>query len=304
MEKVAPMSGAEQPVSQETTPEETAAATAAAFEAGFNDDEDNGSRATETPPEPEALAPEPSPTPAPSPAPEYVQVTKEDWDRVSQTAAKITEIEATVGKMRDTTFGKIGGLERTLATLQQQTPSGAAVELSDEDFAEMKAEYPELSELTRNAVNKALGRLKGTGGAPVDTKVIATEVREAVQSEVIDSTLDAILDGDWREEVKKPAYAEWFKTQDAEVQKLGASDKLRDAARLMRKFKAHLDAPAPVATPAPTKAPTPPAAPAAPAQPSMRSRQVAAAMASPRDGGTPPTSKAKTPFEQGFEAED
>jgi hypothetical protein len=282
------MSGAVEEKEQDIT----SAQATAAFEAGFNDEE---GAATVTPPAPSAT---PEPTPAPTPAPEYVQVTREDWDRVNSKAAKVDEIEVNFGKMRDTAFGKIGGLERALAGIQQATPQGAAVEVSATDFAELQEHYPELAEQTVKGLNKVLGKLKGTGGAPVDPKVFdekVSEISRSVTSHVIDATLDAIVDGDWQQEVKSDKFKDWIKAQPADVKTLGESDKLRDASRLMRLYRKHLDTPAP--TPAPSQAP------AAPAQPSMRQRQMAAAVATKGEASAP-APKGKTPFEQGFEEDD
>jgi hypothetical protein len=225
-----------------------------------------------------------------------VQVTREDWDRVSKNAAKVDEIEVTFGKLRDQAFGKIGGLERAFAQIQQATPQGAAVEISAEDFTELKEQYPELAELTLKGLNKAMGKLKGTGGN-VDPKVFeekAGEIRSTVRDEVTDMTLDAILDGDWQQEVRSPKFAEWMNAQTPEVKALAASDKLRDAARLMRLFKVHRDTPAPVPTPAPSPAPTP-----APT-PSPRQQRTTAAVPPRGDGGHPPAPSEEDDFNAGF----
>lgn len=279
----------------------------AAFEQGFNDDED---RATATPPAP---APQPEPeakdAPAPAPAPEYVQVTRQDWERVSTSAAEVDSIKATLGKMPDQIYGTFGRtLDRRLAEIQQATPQGAAVQIEADDFAELKAQYPELADLTLKGLNNALGKMKGTGGNATDPKAFdekAREIRSGITGEVVDATLDSILEADWRDEVYangkdasagfKPKYSEWIAAQPQEIQALGYSDKLRDAARLMRMYRANRDKPAPAAAPTP--------APPAPAQPSMRQRQMAAAVA-PRSEASAPAPKGKTPFEQGWESED
>jgi hypothetical protein len=284
---------AETPVTDDTPEHEERDAD---FDAGFSGTSETS---TETPTPTPAPTPAPTPVPTSAPAPEFVQVTREDWDRVSKNAAKVDEIEATFGKLRDQAFGKIGGLERAFAQIQQATPQGAAVEISAEDFTELKEQYPELAELTLKGLNKAMGKLKGTGGTNVDPKVF-DEKFGAIRDEVTDMTLDAIVDGDWQALVKKPEdgsewqYGNWVATQKPEIQKLAASDKLRDAARLMRLFKAHLDTPAPVPTPAPSPAPTP-----APT-PSPRQQRTTAAVPPRGDGGHPPAPSEEDEFSAGF----
>jgi hypothetical protein len=282
---------------QEATPQQVTAA----FESGFNEDEDGP--ATETPPAATpAPTPAPQPTPAPTPAPEFVQVTRQDWERVTASAAEVETIKATLGKMPDQIYGTMGRtLDRRLADLQQATPQGAAVEVSDEDIAELKGEYPEIGELTGKVLKKVFAKFKGTGKA-VDEKMIDN----VVKNRTIDLTLDSILERDWRKECKTetgftPQFGAWFNAQPAEVQQLANSEGLGDAAKMMRLYKAHLDAPKP--TPAPTPTPTPVPTPAPSAQPSMRSRQMAAAVA-PRGEASAPAPQGKTPFQEGFDAED
>lgn len=289
------MSGAQEQPGNAPAVEESKQAEQAeqSFMAGFAEDEN--AQPTETP----AAAPAPAqPAEAPPPAPEYVQVTKADWDTVSQRAAKIDEIAATLGNRFDQAFGKMGGLERKLAELQTGTPKGETVQVSDEDFAELKEEYPGLSELTVKGLNRMLGKLKGTGS--IDPQAI-----EKAVAPLRDEMLETAFPG-WKEDVKTPDFAAWRKTQGPEVEQLAASDKHADAAKLLRMFYARTKTEAlkPAAAPAATPAPPAPAAPTAPAQPSMRSRQIAAAVALRGDSAAPPSTSGKTPFMAGFDEDD
>jgi hypothetical protein len=321
-----------------TEQEQSAAITASAFASTFDSDDEDDGQPTETPAVPEPTpAPTPTSTPAPTAAPvapEYVQIQRGEWERVSKSAAKIDEIEATFGKIRDQAFGKIGGLERTIAELQKATPQGAAVELTDDDFADMKAQYPELADYTRKAFEKVMGRLKGTGGKPIDAEAITkmvTEQIEPVRRELAGTTLAAVFPT-WKKDVNGEEFGKWIAGQpggslvlvgrtavdaamadensplrkfiatnpESAVARYVSSD-VGDAAALMRDYYGQRQAAAPSPTPAPTAAPKPATTPA---QPSMRSRQMAAAVAPPKDGGSPPPTRAKSPFEQGFEEED
>jgi hypothetical protein len=262
------------------------------FDAGFS------GAATETPAppaEPEKPEPTPAPTPAPEPsAPEFVNLTKEEHERLVSAAGKLDELTGTVNKKFETAFGHVGALRQMIQKLQGETPEGHAVQLDESDFAELKEQYPELADLTLKGLNKVMGKLKGTGGN-VDPKVFeekAGEIRSTVTREVTDMTLDAIVDGDWQQEVNSPKFAEWMKAQTPEVKALAASDKLRDAARLMRLFKAHADAPPPVPTPSPAPTPAP--------TPSPRQQRTTAAVPPRGDGGHAPAPSEDDEFSAGF----
>jgi len=180
-----------------------------------------------------------------APAPEFMQITKSQFDDLM---AKASQVD-TLRSMSDKAFGKIGGIERVLSELKQQ-PQGQPVQLSEDDFAELKGEFPELAELQMKGMQRLLGKLRVP---QVDTSAIEQMVgaqTSNTRSELVDTTLDAIVDGDWKEEVKTDKFAQWINGQGDDVKALGSSDSLRDAAKLMRLFKAHKDAPPPAPTPA------------------------------------------------------
>lgn len=294
------MSGA---VAEQGQPAEAASAPSA-FLAGYDED-DNATQGkpTEESPLPastaDASAPAatPEPSPAPTPAPKFVQVTEDEWNRVQASAARLTEVEATLRKRIDDTHGALGGLNRKLAELQQTTPQGEAVQVDDADFAELATDYPELAALTAKGLNKIIGRLKG--GAGMDPEALEKVVNERIEqarkadrAELIDTTLNAIVDGVWQDEVKTPAYQAWEQSQPQEVKALAVSDKLNDAAKLMRLYAKAKNAPAPAPT-------TPPQA-----GPSTRQRQVAAAVIPRGDGAAAPPPAGKSPFRAGYDDED
>jgi hypothetical protein len=182
---------------------------------------------------PEQVTPAPE-TPA---APEYVQITKEELQGLKAGAAAVEELRATLASQNDKTFGKIGGLERLVKELQSTTPAGEAVELSEEDMAEFAQEYPELANMQRAVLNKALGkiRLRGTGTAegiaPEKLDELVTQRLQPALQEVntqverlVESRLLAKDHPDWREVVdagnpeSKNAYRTWLATQPAAYQ--------------------------------------------------------------------------------------
>lgn len=228
-----------------------------------------------------------------APAPEFVQVTREDFTKLMQRAEEVDNLKSTVQQNADKVFGTIGGIQRILNDLKAQ-PSGQPLQLSEADFAELTAEYPELAALTTKGIQRVLEKLPARTAA-VDPAAIDKVVQErtaTVRTEVIDSHLDAVVEGDWREEVKKPEYAAWIEKQPDEVQALGASESLRDAAKLMRLYKAHRDTPpAPPAQTQPAQQPSP-----------TRSRVIAAAVAPKGAGVTPVRPSEDDDFESGFKS--
>lgn len=233
-----------------------------------------GNAPTETPvatPEP-TPAPSPEPTPAPTEAPKYVQITREEWNATKSIAARVEEINAQMGKGFDKAFGKLGSFEDLLKKLQTETPAGKPVEVSDEDFAELKEQYPELAEVQIKGLNKVLSRFKGTADQESIDKLIQPRMKEAR-----DEFLEIAFPG-WRDDVKTQDFADWRKAQGPAVEALVASDSYADAAKLLRMFYARTKS---APTPEPTQPPKPTPVP-------TRTRQIAAAVPPKGDGGNPP----------------
>ena len=287
---------------------------AAAFAAGYEDDED-AVEPTETP----APAPEES-SPAPAAAPEFVQITKDEWSATQARAAKVDEIEATWTKRMDQAFGKMGGLERKFAELQSGTPMGQAVQVDESDFEDMVREYPELAAQQIKGLNKTLAKLRGTGGG-FDPAAVEKQIATAVETVKVDLTLDAVLPK-WKAQVNTPEFDGWIsshkgwdtrlkdkafvsanladsnsplaqfvKANPDEPVSLYLSSEVDQAAKMLRLYKDRNVKPAPAA-----KA-------VAPAQPSVRQRQIAAAVP-PKSEGVAPASKGKSHFQAGYDDED
>lgn len=238
-----------------------AAESAKQFSAGF----DTGSTETPTPLEPPA--PEAKPE---VPAVEYAQITRAEYDALM---AKADRADI------DKAFGKIGGIERALTQLQ--APSG--IEVTADDFEELRDEFPELAELQAKGLNKILGKIKGGGAIDpaVIEQMVATKVAENRQR-AVDESLDLVVGGDWVSEVNSDAYKTWIAAQPDEIKALEASDSIRDAARLLRTFKSQ---------PVPSPRPEP--------KPSTRQQQLEAA-ATPRSVGVHTPEPSGNPFAEGF----
>lgn len=175
--------------------------------------------------------------------PEYVQVTKSDWTALQAKAAEIDAVKADSTKKLDTAFGKLGGIERKLKEMQEATPAGQAVELTDEDTAELTAEFPELGKLLHKTLKGITGKLKGTAAPAVDTKELETRLASTAVSTAVALQIEALEEDypDWRTTVGEQGadnpYRKWLATQDAAYQqKLAATNSAAVIGRSLKKF--------------------------------------------------------------------
>lgn len=173
------------------------------------------------------------------------------------------EIEALLGeipsmkddyrKQIDNLAGNYGGLKSAFQRLQQDTPKGEAVTVTDEDIAEMNGEFPELAGMTKNALNNVLKRINLRGAsidpAAIDERV-NTLVGERVSNERVaihKELLDGLTPG-WSEIVGMPDaatgvvpqtdYRKWLATQPADYQqKIGASNNAFEIGSSVKAFQ-------------------------------------------------------------------
>lgn len=233
----------------ESTPESLAALDAAAeaeFAAGYSTSVEGGdilSTPDETPKESSPVVAEMAvaePVVVEAAPEEYVQVKKSEWDQVLAQTAAVQELKQEMGKRFDTTFGKMGGLERTLTQLQQATPAGQPVVVTEEDLAELTADgFPDLTKSMAAGLTRVLSKLKGTGPSePVDvvgqvqpliTQAIEAqrqEYAEALQRERLERLTD--LHENWREiagtKDSQTPYRQWLSTQPDGAKVLESDD--------------------------------------------------------------------------------
>lgn len=244
------------------------------------------------------------PTETPAAGPKKVEIDEAELEQLRRRAAQSDSASEQIAAMNskfDKAFGQIGSLKQVVDKLRTETPVGEQVEISEADFKDLADAYPEIGKLTAQGLNKVLGKFKGTGGADPETidkmvterlQVARSEISAEVATTITDATLNGILPR-WREKVKTPEFDTWMKAQPAEVQALGDSKDLGDAADMLRRFRRHMDRPA--ATPAP--APTVP-------KNNVRQRQIAAAVPVRGDGSasSKPASTDDDDFEAGFKA--
>jgi hypothetical protein len=192
----------EQPIIEESpaTEAELDAIKRTAFGEGFKGE----STETPTPEIPDAtVIPETVPAVSEPPVPEvkYAQVTE---DQLSE----LLKLQGKMGKL-DEGFGTLGHLKQMVQQIQAQNADGKPIEVTDDDMADLKAEFPEFSDLTKKVLAKVVGKLKGTGGhaAPVDTEAIVAQAEARAEARVFEKIQkDAEADlrsehPDWRQTV-------------------------------------------------------------------------------------------------------
>lgn len=199
-------------------PEPTDAEADADFAAGF--DAPSAPAPTEPTASPAIVDPlESHADPDDVPAPEFVQLTKESHQQLLDGVAQIDTIKAALEERFGKVFGTMGGLQRTLKQIQDATPSGQAVELSNEDLKELAEDFPELTDKMLTGLNRAMSKLKGTGPA-FDEAKMGTLIESRVQKIREDSALEVmdLVSAGWRDTVNSPEYREWLAAQPADYQ--------------------------------------------------------------------------------------
>lgn len=178
------------------------------------------------------------------------------------TEAQIADLLSEIPKYRkqiDNLAGNNGKLNAALQKLQQETLNGEAVTVTDEDFAEMANEWPELAGMTKNMMSKILGRinLRGTGTAetPEAYVSLAKQAAQEVATQERVKTHIELLDGlhaGWDKIIGLPgadgqvpdtSYRKWLATQPAEYQtKLNESNNAFEIGASITAFNAAQEA--------------------------------------------------------------
>jgi hypothetical protein len=190
-----------------------------------------------------ADAPEPTPTPAvkdiatpeasalaaapAAPAPKLAQITEEQYQDLLKRAGMIDEIKADTKKRIDTGFGsigdKIGNMQQLINQLQSSTQTGQQIQVTADDFEELKAEgYPDLADMQAAGLNRILAKMKLTGtgqpgafgadqaGEMFDARM--TPQREAIKQEIREEFAHNALSNlhdDWNAVVRSPEFNAW-----------------------------------------------------------------------------------------------
>lgn len=212
------------------------------FEAGFSGTPsptatpETQQAAAETPPEQNEQIEQQDQAQQQQQEPKYRQITEDEYNKLSTAAAAVEELKATVGKQFDTAFGKMGGLERMLRQFQEQTPAGQPVEITEDDLAEMREEFPEMVGPQMKALQRIVGKMRGTG-APLDEgrlqqavnpllDKVAPNLVARAKLEIAEETLDETHPG-WEKVVGVPEngkmpdndFHRWLATQPEDYRK-------------------------------------------------------------------------------------
>ena len=207
--------GFEESATPTTTPTETPATQGAQTETPA------GSAANEAPP---AAAS----TDAAAATPKYVQLTEEEAATLRSRAQMVDEIQASMNKQFGTAFGKMGGFERTLKQLQDQLQQGNGlqpIELSRDDLAQLKEQYPDLADAIAADLKTVLGKTRGPGVNPEQLQSLVQQHFDALLPSV-EATVTRRLEvkqlnkavPDWEATLKSADFGTWFAAQPADYQ--------------------------------------------------------------------------------------
>ena len=259
-------------MSMEQEPNESAENLDDDFESGFSQ-----AGQTKTP-EPAEETPEAEPLTEVEP-PKLAQITEQQFQDLLAKASLVDEFKADSQRKFDNAFGQLGGLKQTVERFN--SPNSTPVQVGDEDFSEMNTEFPELAGMQAKGLNRVLAKLRG--GGTVDTAAIQQIVTQQTAEYRADS-LDRLNDivEDW--ETKRPDIQAWVATQSDAVKALADSENVRDAASLLRQYRAAKNRPVESTKPAV----------------STRQRQLEAAVTPRSSRGVAPEPGEVDEFEAGF----
>lgn len=131
-----------------------------------------------------------------------------------KTSQTTEELRAGIKKLRDETFGRVGGLERTLKALQEGLSAPGQETDIEEHFADLKEQYPDAAPLIIKGIQKAMKQAKSiaiTTGEATDpdelVKKILPSIEENVSRQFETRFVSRILDREhkgWRDIVGEP----------------------------------------------------------------------------------------------------
>lgn len=248
-------------------------------------------------PEPESKAAKkpvekPTDPPAETP-PEYIQLTKQQFERLEAAANRTDDHEKQFSKV----FGTVGDVQKIVRTLQGGTPRGVAVKIPADAFAAMEKDFPEVAQHMRVALEATLKGMEGTGGASatVDTEAFERKVEERVLRLASEDLEDQ--HPDWQKIVgavakgEKPdpnnAFRKWLATKDKPYQdRINGTTSAGVITRAINAFK--------------SESKTAPAAAVPDSRAQARASRIQDAVRPKGDGGQPPVKSADDDFESGF----
>lgn len=88
---------------------------------------------------------------------EHIRITKSEWDELKAKAAEVATLKEAHQSQLSKAFGKIGTIEQVLNELRTKS-SGEVTQITDEDMADLRKDYPELANSIAKAFNAAAKR--------------------------------------------------------------------------------------------------------------------------------------------------
>lgn len=222
-------------------------------------------------------------------------------------AHSVSEVKQALDSFSGSSAAKIASLEQSLVALQNATPLGKKVEITEADFAELTADIPDMTPKIVSGLKRVFEKLVGT--APVQETPEQFEARvNAVADKRIDQRLeerkrqDALdtltkLHPNWRTEIgpagSDTEYRQWLATQPynfaTEALTTWDPHKVSEVLTKFHDFKKGQTAPVPKVTEV-TPEPKKPAS-------STRVQRLAEAV-TPKGGAPAPVKKIKTAEEE------
>jgi len=160
------------------------------FESGFNDAD-----TAKVVPQPEQKAEEVTKPEETQQAPEYAQITRQEWEELKASKARLEQFEQSSRQTLDKLAGNTGSLKQAVEKLQSQTQRGKPVEITEEDVKDISEEFPELGKLQLKALQKIVGKLQGTGTAanPTDIENAQQQVKQQFDQQQLEQMLNERL---------------------------------------------------------------------------------------------------------------
>jgi hypothetical protein len=274
---------------------EAQAADDAQFESGYDDVTPTGTPAIDTA-KPESNA-------APAEAIAETLAKPEPVDPIVAMQAQLEKFQ----QGHDKLAGHIGNLTRATKDIADRLATGnaaaknvgdapsssqvQAAAASPAKWEKLKGEFPEWAEATDENIDSKIAARLGAQQIDVDAvnRLVSQQLEgqtARVRQEIVSSTLEVVLEN-WEDEVKTPAFGKWLDVQVESVKALARSDKVGDAARMLKLYD---------------KAKRAPVQPAASASNNAAARQkrLEAAIAPRGSGGAAASRSEMDDFESGY----
>jgi len=179
--------------------------TNADFNSGYEDSETKT-----TTPALEVVIPEPA-----APEVEYAQITKSDYESIQSKLAELETLKAEQASKFDKAFGALGGLKQSIESFRNQATG--QIEISPEDFEELRANYPEVADDQIKGLQRVLSKLKGGATDPTVVERMVQErlapelqkISSEFQGKLIEIQLES-AHSDWKEVVTKKEFTDWM----------------------------------------------------------------------------------------------